>query len=627
CLLSIMYRGVYQKSVTVSGVRECHHISRVTSDRVWISDGSNLILTNTKGEELDHVTDIRSVDGGHTVDSNGDLIYIDSEFNIIKLSTENKEKTTIIKYNNTSPWILQCVYSSPSTGHLLVVMCRDDTKTGKVVRYNFTGENIQTIQHHNKTGQELYGIPLYITENRNGDVIVSDSDWDRNAVVVTDRDGNYRFSYTGPPSGSVLDPRGICTDALSHILVCDPINKSVQMIDSEGHYLTEILTSQHGIYTPSGLSYDEDTHLLWVGSGVNNTVNLYRVVDTESLTGLPLEDIKCRKHPRIPLDQFCTPCGVPLCVECTRSEDHSRHDLRKIKKLFDNIEWTEGGNTLLICLLLSNSYKINMKKGNWMTKYNAVAKSFHSKEITKPLTLTDLEEYKPILKLNESEISFSNECFKDISFLKLLKSPKIIRDRNRVYTVNFTDIFLTWAEKENIAEYCRSWNYQRGEDEVCCWLMPDKNEEFLTRLGEDIFTNPTMEDQSFHEAVFRKYGIPMQIILRGDKSVKNFIENLKKGKTTMYHASGMIIGCAGSGKTTLLERLKGIDLEEIKKNISSTRGVDIHTDVFDVKDSIQGIILYSLFSLILMNNYCMMDFKLKQNGSFHNGHIKDPLYT
>ncbi|XP_062568960.1 uncharacterized protein LOC134231069 isoform X2 [Saccostrea cucullata] len=97
-----------------------------------------------------------------------------------------------------------------------------------------------------------------------------------------------------------------------------------------------------------------------------------------------------------------------------------------------------------------------------------------------------------------------------------------------------------------------------------------------------------MEDKSFHEVVFKKVGIPMQIILRGDKSVKNFIENLKKGKTTMYHASGMIIGCAGSGKTTLLERLKGIDLEEIKKNISSTRGVDIHTDVFDVKDSIQA---------------------------------------
>ncbi|XP_062571502.1 uncharacterized protein LOC134233550 [Saccostrea cucullata] len=226
-------------------------------------------------------------------------------------------------------------------------------------------------------------------------------------------------------------------------------------------------------------------------------------------------------------------------------------------------------------LLISKSYKINRKEANWMSRYNAVATSFHSKEVAKQFSLTELEIYKPILKLNELEISFSNELFKDISFLKFSTEPK------------FLDIFLTWAEKESIAEYCRSWNYQRREDEVYCWLLPEKNEEFFKRLGEDIYMHPTMKDQSFQEFVLRKFGIPMQIIMRGDNSVKNFVENLKRGKTTMYHASGMIIGCAGSGKTTLLERLKGIDLEEIKNNISSTRGVYIHTDVFDVTDSIQ----------------------------------------
>ncbi|XP_062589071.1 uncharacterized protein LOC134250723 [Saccostrea cucullata] len=334
-----MYRGVYQKSLTLSGVRHGYHISRVSSDRVWISDNKgNLILTNTKGEELDRVTNIGSVVwGGHTVDSNGDLIYIDRELNISKLSTEDRVKTTIIKYN-TTPWRPQCVYSSPSTGDLLVGMYRGDTRTGQVVRYNSTGENIQTVQNNNITGQELYRDPIYITENRNGDVIVSDI----SRVVVTDREGNYRFSYRGPPSGSRLTPQGICTDALSHILVCDLYTQSVQMLDSEGHYLTEIKTSQHGIDNPISLSYDEDTHLLWVGTWNNNTVNIYRVVDTDSLTGVPLEDIKCKKHPRIPLDQFCTPCGVPLCVECTSSEDHSRHDLRKIKTLFDNIHEIEG---------------------------------------------------------------------------------------------------------------------------------------------------------------------------------------------------------------------------------------------------------------------------------------------
>ncbi|XP_061194048.1 uncharacterized protein LOC133202270 [Saccostrea echinata] len=569
----MMYRLVLQKSVTVTGVSDCHHITRVSSDRVWISDDyNNLILTNTAGDKLHHLTDIASVWGVHTVNNDDDLIYIDSHSNINKLSTENTVKTPLIKY--TAPWRPLSVYSSPSTGDLLVGMCY--RYTAKLVRYNSTGEHIQTIQHDNNTGQGLYRSPIYITENRNGDVIVSDLG--RDAVVVTERGGSHRFSYTGPPSGSGLLPYGICTDALSHILVCDDYTESVQMLDREGNFLSQIQTSPHGINRPWGLSYDDHTHLLWVGSAINNTVNIYRVVDTHSLTGLPLEDIKCKKHPRSPLDQFCTPCGVPLCVECTSSEDHRRHDLRNIEDLFDNIRRIKDGYIFLMSLLLSNSYKISMKERNWMNKYNAVAKSFHSKKITKPFALTDLEKYKPILKLDELEISFSTELFKNISFLKFSKS----------FGLNFTDIFLTWAEKENIAEYCRSWNYPRREDEVCCWLLPEKTEELLERLGEDIFTHPTMKDQSFNEAVFRKFGIPMQIILRGDKSVKNFIENLEKGKTTMYHATGMIIGCAGSGKTTLLERLKGIDLEEIKKSIGSTRGVDIHTDIFDVTDSIQA---------------------------------------
>ncbi|XP_062593366.1 uncharacterized protein LOC134254841, partial [Saccostrea cucullata] len=100
-----------------------------------------------------------------------------------------------------------------------------------------------------------------------------------------------------------------------------------------------------------------------------------------------------------------------------------------------------------------------------------------------------------------------------------------------------------------------------------------------------MFTHATMMDQSIHELVYTKLGIPVQVIMRGDESVRNFLDNLKKGETTMYHASGMIIGCAGSGKSTLLERLKGIDLKEILKNSTSTRGIDVQSDVFDVTDT------------------------------------------
>ncbi|XP_062611681.1 uncharacterized protein LOC134273501 [Saccostrea cucullata] len=154
-------------------------------------------------------------------------------------------------------------------------MWNTDTRTGQLNRYTDTGRHIQTIQHEN-TGQGLYNRPIYITENRNGDVIVSD--YYCYAVVVTDSTGNHRFSYTGPPSGSRLTPRGICTDALSHILLCDWDTYSVQIIDKDGHYLTTIEREQHGIDRPWSLSYDDNTRSVWLGSYNNNTVNIYRPI-------------------------------------------------------------------------------------------------------------------------------------------------------------------------------------------------------------------------------------------------------------------------------------------------------------------------------------------------------------
>ncbi|XP_062575310.1 uncharacterized protein LOC134237223, partial [Saccostrea cucullata] len=282
-----MYRFVLQKSVTVAGVSECLHITHVSTDRVWISDNKgNLILINTIGDRLDQVTDLIEYGAGvHTVNSDSYVIYLDSNSNIIKLSTD-KVKTAVIPY--TAPWRPHCVYSSPSTGHLLVGTCNTDTDTGQVNRYTNTGEHIQTIQHDN-TGQGLYKVPNYITENRNGDVIVSDY-W--RGVVVTDSKGRHRFSYTGPPSGSKLGPLGICTDALSHILVSDFNTHTVHIIDKDGQYLTHLDTAQGGIDRIYSLSYDDITRSVWLGSWDNNPVNIYRLIYVgDNLTDPSIEDI------------------------------------------------------------------------------------------------------------------------------------------------------------------------------------------------------------------------------------------------------------------------------------------------------------------------------------------------
>uniref|UniRef100_K1QHB9 Uncharacterized protein n=1 Tax=Magallana gigas TaxID=29159 RepID=K1QHB9_MAGGI len=280
CLLKLMSPPELLHSLTVTGVRHCYHISCVTSDRVWVSYRNNLILTDTTGVPLHRVEDsCRDLYGGglHTVNSESELIYIDRNYNINKLSKNMKTTTTFIERTDFTwgPW---CVYWSPSTGDLLVGMYYIHTYTGKVTRYNQSGQLTQTIQHDN-TGRGLYSGPRYITENNNGDVVVSDSR--SGAVVVTERGGRHRFSYTEPPSGLRLQPYGICTDALSHILVCDGKTKTVQMLNKDGQFLLHLLTESQEMGELGSLSYDVNTHHLWVGSGSwcdNNTVVIYRYI-------------------------------------------------------------------------------------------------------------------------------------------------------------------------------------------------------------------------------------------------------------------------------------------------------------------------------------------------------------
>uniref|UniRef100_A0A8W8HKL3 Tripartite motif-containing protein 3 n=1 Tax=Magallana gigas TaxID=29159 RepID=A0A8W8HKL3_MAGGI len=275
CLLKLMSPPELLHCLTLTGVG-CFHISCVTSDRVWVSDWGILILTDTTGVPLHHVKDsCRDLYKGlHTVNSESELIYIDRKRNINKLSKDMKTTTTFIERTD-STWWPGCVYWSPSTGDLLVGMDREKPRTGKVTRYNQSGQLTQTIQNDN-TGLGLYREPNCITENNNGDVVVSDY-WS-GAVVVTERGGRHRFSYAGPPSGSGLEPRGICTDPLSHILVCDGTTNTVQMLDMDGQFLSHLLIRPSGIFSPCSLSYDVNTHRLWVGSLYNTKVCVYRYI-------------------------------------------------------------------------------------------------------------------------------------------------------------------------------------------------------------------------------------------------------------------------------------------------------------------------------------------------------------
>nr|XP_022341832.1 uncharacterized protein LOC111135782 [Crassostrea virginica] len=253
------------REYTVPGVGNAHHVSVDKSDRLWVSDDTgNLFQTDLQGKQLQKIQTSGRHEGCHTATQDGDLIYTDKDKKVIYRIKPDKIITEFIK---TGDWTPLSVHSSFISGDILVGMIKRGK--AKVTRYSQAGKEIQNIQRDNK-GQKLYGYPQHITENINGDICTSD--YNKHAVLVVNKSGQHRFSYTG--QGAKFWPYGICTDVLGHILVCDIISESVHLLDQDGGFLSIILSEQQGINYPRGVCVDDENNL-YVGQFGTNTVTVY----------------------------------------------------------------------------------------------------------------------------------------------------------------------------------------------------------------------------------------------------------------------------------------------------------------------------------------------------------------
>ncbi|XP_061188351.1 uncharacterized protein LOC133196481 [Saccostrea echinata] len=248
-MLKLMSKPVLQKYVPSKNIPSAYHISHVTSDLVWVSHLNNVLLINTAGDtyHLNDVT-ISSAFGVHCMNKNGDLIYIDRNHNSSVISSDHTKRSILVKKSEL--WTPLCIYSSPSTGDLLVGMgtgyCESTSFkyiSTKVIRYNSLGQHVHAIQYSD-SGEKLYYHPTYITENQNEDIVVADFC----CLKVTDYSGRHRFTYTGNPSVSEnkFTAYGICTDALLNILVCDVLYKTVHLIDKDGLFLFYLFSEEQG---------------------------------------------------------------------------------------------------------------------------------------------------------------------------------------------------------------------------------------------------------------------------------------------------------------------------------------------------------------------------------------------
>uniref|UniRef100_K1PQV0 B box-type domain-containing protein n=1 Tax=Magallana gigas TaxID=29159 RepID=K1PQV0_MAGGI len=195
-------------------------VSCLNEDKIWASGQKNDIRCfNIRGVLLQTIKlALGYFPNDIAKDSDGNLLYTLWKTGTVSI-VKNGQTEALIRLQG---WTLSqlCV---TSTGNILVTMFSYDETQSKVVRYSGSTEK-QSIQYDSR-GKPLYSGNAsikYITENRNHDICVADSE--AGAVVVVNYDGKLKWRYTGPPSvtkNKQFQPRGITTDSQRHILTTD----------------------------------------------------------------------------------------------------------------------------------------------------------------------------------------------------------------------------------------------------------------------------------------------------------------------------------------------------------------------------------------------------------------------
>ena len=152
---------------------------------------------------------------------NKQVLFIDRNDNTIKKIFDDD---TVVTMFTTGEWVPKGISDSSSSG-LFVLLSKDNQS--KIVRYSSTGTVLQ----------KMYQKAWCIAENVNVDIIVIDHQ--KKVVVAVDRQGIFRYSYSGNENS--LKPVGMATDSIVHVFVTDINGYKIRMLDSDGHFLRNLI--------------------------------------------------------------------------------------------------------------------------------------------------------------------------------------------------------------------------------------------------------------------------------------------------------------------------------------------------------------------------------------------------
>ncbi|XP_061186767.1 uncharacterized protein LOC133194882 [Saccostrea echinata] len=252
-----------------TGIKPIFRVVCVGADKSWVSEkGRTIRCVDIHGSVHDTVTPtLNSSDDSPkpkeeeliciSVNRNGELMYSDYNNRTVNIYRHERTEIMITSPNDWNPAGL----TSTKSGDILVNLYNGDQN--KIVRYQ--GQKVVNEIFKDENEKPIYGsgkYMLFVEENNNEDICVSDRNAD--TVVVVDKTGRVRFRFDGTPAKrkETFDPNELVTDSLSQIIVTDWRNNCLHILDQDGQFLKCV--DNCDLSNPRGLSLDNEGRL-WVG--------------------------------------------------------------------------------------------------------------------------------------------------------------------------------------------------------------------------------------------------------------------------------------------------------------------------------------------------------------------------
>lgn len=199
-------------------------ITFTDKEKLWVGGSARKLKLFDMQGNLNNTVDITCT-GDFLCMYNKQAVFSDWVNKEVNMISDTNNMVTMFSTGNMEPRGI----TSTASGDFLV--CIRHGNCSNVVRFSPTGSVRQKIQYDSQY-QPLYEDATYITENVNGDIIVTDKK--RKAVIAVDRLGIFQYLYSG--KNQSFKPVSIASDSVGHVIIADNVGQ-IHILDIYGLFL------------------------------------------------------------------------------------------------------------------------------------------------------------------------------------------------------------------------------------------------------------------------------------------------------------------------------------------------------------------------------------------------------